>query len=65
MTVNLAIGTLTPPVGVDLFVATTIAKIPLERISRAIVSFLIVLILDLIVITYVPGIVMWVPNMVK
>ncbi|RKL63661.1 TRAP transporter large permease [Thermoanaerobacteraceae bacterium SP2] len=65
MVVNLAIGTITPPVGVDLFVATTIAKIPLERISRAIVSFLVVLILDLIVITYVPGIVMWVPNMVK
>jgi C4-dicarboxylate transporter DctM subunit len=65
MVVNLAIGTITPPVGVDLFVATTIAKIPLERISRAILSFLVVLILDLIIITYVPGIVMWVPNMVK
>jgi C4-dicarboxylate transporter DctM subunit len=65
MVVNLAIGTITPPVGVDLFVATTIAKIPLERISRAILSFLVVLILDLIIITYVPGIIMWVPNMVK
>jgi C4-dicarboxylate transporter DctM subunit len=65
MTVNLAIGTITPPVGVDLFVATSIANISLERISKAIVSFLIVLIIDLIIVTYVPSIIMWLPNMVK
>jgi C4-dicarboxylate transporter DctM subunit len=65
MVVNLAIGTLTPPVGVDLFVATSIAKISLERISKAILSFIVVLIIDLIVITYIPGIIMWIPNMVR
>lgn len=65
MTANLAIGCLTPPVGVDLFVATTISKVSIEKISRAILPFLLILIIDLIIMTYVPSIVMAIPNLAR
>ncbi|WP_319560489.1 TRAP transporter large permease [Marispirochaeta sp.] len=63
MVVNMAIGCITPPVGVDLFVATTISGVPIEKIAKSIFPFLIVLIVDLLLITYVQDIVMWLPNM--
>lgn len=65
MTANLAIGCLTPPVGVDLFVATSISKVPIEKISKQILIFISVLIIDLVILTYVPAITMWLPNMMR
>lgn len=62
---NLAIGCLTPPVGVDLFVASTISGVSMSKLSRAIVPFLVLLIADLIVLTYLPGITMWLPNLMR
>lgn len=54
MIVNLAIGMVTPPVGVNLFVACGIARITMEELMRPLVVFLFVLIANMIVITYVP-----------
>jgi len=54
MTVNLCIGTITPPLGVDLFVASTISKVPLEKIAVNIWPYLLVLVIDLLIITYYP-----------
>lgn len=51
---NLAIGMLTPPLGVCLMVSCGIAKISLSSISRAIIPFLIVLLIDLLLVTYFP-----------
>jgi C4-dicarboxylate transporter DctM subunit len=65
MVANLAIGCLTPPVGVDLFVAASVSKVSIEKISKQIVVFLVVLLFDLILLTYVPGITMWLPNMAR
>lgn len=65
LTMNLAIGTITPPVGVDLFVAQTISGVSLERITKSIWPFLLVLIVDLLLITYIPQIVMFLPNLMK
>ncbi|MGD9941083.1 MAG: TRAP transporter large permease [Clostridia bacterium] len=65
MVCNLAIGCLTPPVGVDLFVASTISGVSMAKISKAIVPFILVLIVDLVLITYVPGIIMWLPNLIR
>ena len=65
MTTNLAIGCITPPVGVDLFVASSISKVSMTRLSSAIVSFVAVLVVVQIVITYIPGLVMWLPNVLK
>lgn len=65
MVSNLAIGCITPPVGVDLFVAASVSKVPIEAISKQILIFLLVLIVDLIMLTYIPGIIMWLPNIAK
>jgi C4-dicarboxylate transporter, DctM subunit len=60
---NLMIGLTTPPVGVCLFVAAGIAKISLGEISRAIWPFLVCNILILFLVSYVPQISLWLPNL--
>ncbi|QQK77779.1 TRAP transporter large permease [Salicibibacter cibarius] len=59
MIVNLAVGMITPPIGVNLFVASEIAKIPFEQIIKPISIFLGVLIVNILIITYLPGISLW------
>lgn len=56
MIVNLAIGMCTPPLGVNLFVACQIAHVKLEQITRAILPFLAIMILNVLIISYVPQI---------
>ena len=55
MVVNLALGMITPPFGVNLFAACTVANIPLDRIIKHLVPFVGVVLLCLLIITYVPG----------
>jgi C4-dicarboxylate transporter DctM subunit len=55
MTVNMAIGQITPPVGVNLFVACGIARIPMKEISRAVVPMVVAQSAALLVITFWPG----------
>ena len=56
MVVNLALGMITPPFGVNLFAACTVARIPLDRIIGHLIPFVLVILGCLMVITYVPGI---------
>lgn len=65
MVVNLAIGFITPPVGVNLFVASGITHFRMEDISKAVVPMLIAMIAVLMLITYVPGISLWLPNILN
>ena len=62
MVLGLAIGQITPPVGLCLFVACDIGKVTIEEISKEVVPWLFVLILVLILVTFSPGMVMWIPN---
>ncbi|MCF7936188.1 MAG: TRAP transporter large permease [Synergistales bacterium] len=62
MVVNLAIGCITPPVGLDLFVVSSITRIPIERITREIFPYLAILLLDLLILTYFQDIIMFLPN---
>lgn len=55
MVVNLALGMITPPFGVNLFAACAVAKLPLERLIRPLMPFVGVVIACLMVITYWPG----------
>jgi tripartite ATP-independent transporter DctM subunit len=59
---NLMIGTVTPPVGVVLYVVSNIAKISFERMSRAIIPFLIPLLVVLAGITLWPPLTTWLPQ---
>jgi C4-dicarboxylate transporter, DctM subunit len=56
MVVNLALGMCTPPVGVNLFIAAQIANVKLERLAKALVWFFVVLIIDLLLISFIPQI---------
>lgn len=62
MMLNLGIGLLTPPVGGTLFVGSAIGKISIEKLSVAMLPFYAVMIAVLLIITYVPGLVMFLPT---
>ena len=64
MTLNLMIGCATPPVGVSLFVVSHISDIRVERLMKAILPFLVPPIVVLFLITYVPVLVTWIPDLV-
>ncbi|WP_444677627.1 TRAP transporter large permease subunit [Halomonas sp. E19] len=51
---GLAIGMITPPVAINLYVASSVTQLPLERITRAIVPYLLGLIGVLLLVVYVP-----------
>ncbi|MDQ0428783.1 MULTISPECIES: TRAP transporter large permease [Caryophanaceae] len=56
MIVNLGIGFITPPVGVNLFVAANIAGTKFESLLKAIVPFILIMIVDVLIISFIPGI---------
>jgi tripartite ATP-independent transporter DctM subunit len=60
---NLMIGQVTPPFGVCLFVISDVNKIKIETMYKAILPWLIPLLICLFITTYVPGVVTWLPNM--
>ena len=62
---NLAIGNATPPVGVCLYVACGLAKISLKEISKHAAPYILAAVLALLLITYVPQIALFLPNMIK
>ncbi|HLT25316.1 MAG TPA: TRAP transporter large permease [Zeimonas sp.] len=55
MIVNLALGMITPPFGVNLFAACAVAKLPVEAIVRRLAPFVLVVLACLLVISYVPS----------
>jgi C4-dicarboxylate transporter, DctM subunit len=55
MVVNLALGMITPPFGVNLFAACTVARISLDRIIKQLIPFVLVVLACLMVITYFPA----------
>jgi len=65
MVVNLAIGCITPPVGLDLFVASAITKVPLDKVMKATMPYLFALIASLLLISMVPAISTFLPNAFK
>ena len=52
--VNLAIGLITPPVGINLYVAANVTRLPIERVARGATPFLLVCLVGLVVIAFVP-----------
>lgn len=56
MVVNLALGMITPPFGVNLFAACTVARISLDRMIKDLIPFVLVILACLMIITYVPAI---------
>ena len=61
---NLVIGLTTPPVGVCLFVASSIARISIGRLAVALLPFIAVSLVVLILVSYVPQVTLWLPSLV-
>ena len=59
---NLAIGTITPPVGSVLFVGCSVAKLPVEDVMKKLVPYFLVIILGLMLVTFIPAFSMWLPG---
>jgi C4-dicarboxylate transporter, DctM subunit len=64
MVVNLEIGMVTPPIGLNLFVTTGITNMSIMQVARAALPWTTVLLVFLIIITYVPIITLALPNLV-
>ncbi len=62
MTVNLAIGYCTPPMGVSLYIAGSIAHRDLIYVSKSVIPFLVIQAIVLMLITYFPNAVLWLPK---
>jgi C4-dicarboxylate transporter DctM subunit len=65
MAVNLSIGTLTPPVALNLYVASHIAREPVGRIARAALPLLVSLLVVLLLLTYWPALALWFPDLLR
>ena len=63
LVLNLMIGLCTPPVGTSLFICAKTARIRIEEMYKAVIPFLIPLLIVLFLITYVPGFVTWLPGL--
>jgi TRAP-type C4-dicarboxylate transport system permease large subunit len=64
MVVNLMIGVATPPIGVCLFVMSHISGLKVEVLMRSILTFLIPLIIILLIITYIPILSTYLPDLI-
>lgn len=63
MTVNLAIGFCTPPLGANLFVATGVANVSLEALVKSITPFLLAMLVMLMMVTFIPHLSLLLPSM--
>ena len=64
MVVNCAIGMFTPPFGLNLFVASNITEKPVMKVAKGAIPFIGLSVVALLLITYIPGISLWLPKTV-
>jgi len=63
MVVNMEIGMITPPVGLNLFVTSGVANMPMMNVVKAALPFTVVLFIFLLMVTYIPVISTWLPTL--
>lgn len=63
MVLNLCIGLCTPPVGSVLFVGCSVANIGIDKVIRPLLPLFIAMVITLIIVTYVPGLSLWLPSL--
>lgn len=63
MTVNMEIGMITPPVGLNLFVASGISGLSLWDVFKGAAPFMVIMLIGLLIITYIPVISLWIPKL--
>lgn len=64
MTVNMELGMITPPVGLNLYVASGMANMGLTEVTKAAAPWILVVTAVLLIVTYVPQLSLWLPNII-
>jgi C4-dicarboxylate transporter DctM subunit len=59
----MGIGYITPPVGLDLYVSMGLFKVSLGRVVKACLPFFVILATDLVIVTYIPAVSLFLPNL--
>ena len=65
MILNLGIGLLTPPVGPTMVIGCAIGKVSMEAVSRSILVFYIPMLIVLLLVTYIPALSLWLPQLLR
>jgi TRAP-type C4-dicarboxylate transport system permease large subunit len=63
MVFNLMIGMISPPVGMSVYMLSPIVKLSVGKIFRAVAPYFVTLLIALVIITYVPQVTLWLPNL--
>ncbi|MCL2001421.1 MAG: TRAP transporter large permease [Planctomycetes bacterium] len=64
MIINLGMGLITPPVGGTLFIGSAISGVGIEKLARSMLPFYTMMIIALLLVTFIPGLSLWLPNFV-
>jgi C4-dicarboxylate transporter DctM subunit len=64
LTINIELALLSPPIGLNLFVLAKIIGMPVHEVERGVLPFIGLMLILLAVVTYVPGLSLWLPNLV-
>lgn len=64
MVINTSVGMITPPMAVNLYIASRVSECSIEGICKKIIPFLTVEIIFVVIISYFPGLILWMPNLV-
>lgn len=62
MIMNLAIGTITPPVGSVLFVGCSVAGLKIEDVIKSLLPYFAAILIALLMVTFIPGLSLWLPS---
>jgi len=62
---NIMVGLITPPMGLSLFMVSRIAKVPISKVVKQVLPYYVPLGITLILVTYVPRLILWIPNMLS
>src|SRR5699024_9552737 len=62
MTINMELGMITPPVGLNLFVVSGIARERLGEVVKGVIPFIVIMVVVLIVVMLIPGLSLWLPG---
>ena len=65
MAVNFSIGAITPPVGLNLYITSSIAKIDILRLSKAVIPFIFLIFAVLMIMVFFPGVVTFLPSLIN
>ena len=63
MILNIQLGMLTPPFGLNLFISAGLTNTPLATVTRGVIPFLVIMLICLFLVTYIPAISLFLPNL--